>query len=186
MRRVDCYHKFKSTINTQKATQSVPSPEWAEPKVVASFASSTYSVQNPFRTDSGDISGDTKGTSSVPALVRLKRRRLDIADKLYLAPLTTNGNMPFRRICVEMGAEITCSEMAWTRSLLTGRRGEWSLCRRHESEKIFGIQLAGGFMDRLCKTTELMHHHLPFDVDFIDLLSGPCLEVVHVWKCYLF
>ena len=149
--------------------------------MVGSFGSSTYSVHNPFNVEECSSSGSTKG--SKPDLVRLRRRRLDVSDKLYLAPLTTNGNMPFRRICVEMGADITCSEMAWTKPLLMGRRGEWSLCRRHESEKIFGVQIAGGFMNRLCKTVEVMHHHLPFDVDFIDLNVGCPLDSMNANMC---
>jgi tRNA-dihydrouridine synthase 3 len=64
------------------------------------------------------------------------------AGRLWLAPLTVGGNLPFRRLCVGFGAEITVGEMAVVRNLLKGRGVESALLRSHPEEPLFGAQLA--------------------------------------------
>ena len=63
-----------------------------------------------------------------------KRRIYYGPDTPILAPLTTQGNMPFRRLCVDFGAQFTWSEMAVSMPLVQGQKSEWALMRAHESE----------------------------------------------------
>ena len=63
-----------------------------------------------------------------------KRRIYFGRETPVLAPLTTQGNLPFRRLCVDLGAQITYSEMAMGAPLVQGAKADWTLMKVHESE----------------------------------------------------
>lgn len=126
-----------------------------------------------------------------------KRRIYYGPETPVLAPLTTQGNLPFRRLCVELGAQVTWSEMAMGLPLLNGEKGEWALMKAHESELAppayypknpvkdydngkdirFGAQIAGNKPWLAVKATEALTDLAP-NLRAIDLNCGCPIDLV--------
>ncbi|GAB1310298.1 tRNA-dihydrouridine synthase 3 [Madurella fahalii] len=116
-----------------------------------------------------------------------------------LAPLTTQGNLPFRRLCVELGAQVTYSEMALGLPLLQGQKADWTLMRAHETEITpplfnpagpvaegydnsrdlkFGAQIAANVPWVAIKATEVLSRYLPH-LRLVDLNCGCPIDMVY-------
>jgi tRNA-dihydrouridine synthase 3 len=90
-------------------------------------------------------------------------------DAVVLAPLTVGGNLPFRRLCVEMGADVTVGEMAVVRKLLRGSSAEFALLKSHPDERFFGVQLADKKAETLTEGARLAESR---GARFVDLNCG--------------
>ena len=119
----------------------------------------------------------SNNNSNYSAYPSKTRKLVDFTNKVYVAPLTTVGNLPFRRIMKDYGADITCGEMALATNLLEGKASEWALIKRHQSETIFGIQLAAGYPDIFTRTMELVERE-EIQADFVDLNLGCPIDLV--------
>ncbi|KAI9141479.1 hypothetical protein BKA69DRAFT_1028401 [Paraphysoderma sedebokerense] len=122
---------------------------------------------------------DTLTVNSDIASIRFpprEKKLIDFRHKTYLAPLTTVGNLPFRRICKEYGVDVTCGEMAHANALMSAQSIEWALTKRHPSENLFGIQIAANKPKSLVEACELLNEFA--SVDFVDLNLGCPIDSV--------
>jgi tRNA-dihydrouridine synthase 3 len=127
-----------------------------------------------------------------------KRRLYYGPETPVLAPLTTQGNLPYRRLCVDLGCQVTWSEMAMGLPLIQGERGEWALMKAHESEIAaprfqskgtivqgydnatdlrFGAQIAANKPWLANKAVEVLTDHCP-KLRAIDLNCGCPINLV--------
>jgi tRNA-dihydrouridine synthase 3 len=92
-----------------------------------------------------------------------------LAGAVVMAPMTKGSNLPYRRLCVELGARITMSEMTVARRLKQRRKGEFALIRKFEGEPFFGVQLAGTNPEEVGWAASLAESR---GADLVDLNCG--------------
>jgi tRNA-dihydrouridine synthase 3 len=92
-----------------------------------------------------------------------------LPDAIVMAPMTKGSNLPYRRLCVELGAQITVSEMTLARRLRQKRHGEFALIRRFPGEPCFGVQLSTNSPDEAAWAAALVEAR---GADFVDMNFG--------------
>ena len=71
-----------------------------------------------------------------------EKKKLNLRDAKIVSPLTTVGNLPYRRLMKTLGADVTYSEMALSVPL-QGTNAEWALPKAHRTEYPgYGVQIA--------------------------------------------
>jgi tRNA-dihydrouridine synthase 3 len=98
-----------------------------------------------------------------------RERQALFRGKVILAPLTKGGNLPFRRLLVRLGAEVTTGEMAVAQKVVRRAKGEMALLRRAPEETCFGVQLAGRKPDSLARASIIAEER---GASFVDLNLG--------------
>jgi len=92
-----------------------------------------------------------------------------LTGAVVMAPMTKGSNLPYRRLCVELGARVTISEMTVARRLKQRRKSEFALIRKFEGEPFFGVQLAGTNPEEIAWAAALVESR---GADLVDLNCG--------------
>ncbi|CAZ84619.1 unnamed protein product [Tuber melanosporum] len=131
--------------------------------------------------------GDARASFVDAPVNAAEKRRIYIGKETpLLAPLTTTGNLPFRRLCSRLGAALTYSEMAMSVPLLQGHKPEWALLRAHASEiPNFGAQICGTKIGTAVRATEVLTTLFPsaassrHGLSLVDLNCGCPIDLVY-------
>ncbi|KAK9446590.1 uncharacterized protein V1518DRAFT_423525 [Limtongia smithiae] len=105
-----------------------------------------------------DDTADARASYVEPPLLPSEKTRLHYSRAKILSPLTTVGNLPFRRLCHAFGADVSFSEMALALPLLGGSKSEWALPRTHTGYDTpsFGVQIAASKPWQAVKAAEVL------------------------------
>jgi tRNA-dihydrouridine synthase 3 len=159
-------------------------------------------VDAMYHNRTGEDTEEQRAAFVDPPFLPSEKRRLYFGPETpALAPLTTQGNLPFRRLCVDMGAQLTYSEMAMGLPLLQGAKADWTLMKCHDSEIVppafsprnpalvangydnskdfrFGAQISGHHPWIATKAAEALATYCP-KLRLIDLNCGCPIDMVY-------
>ena len=101
---------------------------------------------------------------------------LTVPNRVMLAPLAGVSDLPFRRICRDMGAGLSYIEMLSAHTLIHASRTSKALLARHQSELLLGAQLTGPSPEMVAEAIDVLE---PYPLDTIDLNMGcPVKKIV--------
>ena len=100
----------------------------------------------------------------------MKIGNIEIKSKLILAPLAGYTNLVYRKICHDMGAALTYTEMISDKGLLYENDKTWNLCDIDENEHPVSLQLFGGNIEELTKAAIMIDKKS--NCDIIDINMG--------------
>ncbi len=106
----------------------------------------------------------------------LRIGRVEIPNRAILAPLAGVSDVPFRRICQEMGAGLTFVEMLSARAIVLDRNSTARIFDRHPDEPRLGVQVTGGSAEDVARAAIRLEG---MGFDMVDINMGcPVRKIV--------
>ncbi|MFA5260137.1 MAG: tRNA dihydrouridine synthase DusB [Candidatus Omnitrophota bacterium] len=99
----------------------------------------------------------------------MKINFLNLDTPLVLAPMDDVTDIPFRRICKQLGADVVVTEFTSCEALIRGIPKSVARIRIHEEEHPVGIQLFGSRVESMMEAVDIASRLRP---DFIDINCG--------------
>ena len=101
---------------------------------------------------------------------------LTIKNRVILAPLAGVSDIPFRRICQELGAGFTYVEMLSSTAIVRENQRTLEMMARHKDEATLGVQLTGPSPEQIGQAISMLEQK---GFDAIDINMGcPVRKVV--------
>ncbi len=114
-----------------------------------------------------------------PPFLPSEKKKIYLKGAKIVSPLTTVGNLPYRRLMKTLGADVTYSEMALALPLIQGNKSEWALPRAHSSEiGGFGVQIAAAKHWQATKAAEAIAK-LTTNVSELNLNCGCPIDLIY-------
>uniref|UniRef100_A0A060T1M5 tRNA-dihydrouridine(47) synthase [NAD(P)(+)] n=1 Tax=Blastobotrys adeninivorans TaxID=409370 RepID=A0A060T1M5_BLAAD len=114
-----------------------------------------------------------------PPFLPSEKKKLYYDRAKILSPLTTVGNLPFRRLMKTLSCDVTYSEMALSLPLIQGQKSEWALPKAHSSEVGgFAVQIAASKYWQATKAAEAVATYCP-DISEINLNCGCPIDLLY-------
>lgn len=169
LNKIDQDHRIQLQKNKYEFKQALPYVKYLDSLVQndANIAKRQEDVKN-------NIS-----TYVEPPFAPGEKKKLNLKRAKIVSPLTTVGNLPYRRLMKTLGADVTYSEMALALPLLQGTKPEWALPKAHSSEYPgFGVQLATNHHQHATKAAEAIAREAP-NVSELNLNSGCPIDLLY-------
>lgn len=98
----------------------------------------------------------------------IKLNNLTIPNNIFLAPMAGVTDMPYRKLCKEMGAGLVYTEMVSSKAIQYGSEKTEGISKVFDEERPVGVQIFGSEPDIMAETAKKISEY----ADIIDINMG--------------